>query len=264
MESGTQYAPVLAAMRVAGRLIASSRAEGVRSKGFQDFVTDADMQSERILLDALQEAFPGDRVLSEESASRVDYGPRLWAVDPVDGTANLAARVGFFAVSVGLLVDGHPEFAAVYDPTRDEMFSAQRGKGAWLDQLAIQAVPAAGAGANISSGMLTELARTRPRAITELAAVAKLRNLGSQALALCYVACGRMSVAISRDAKLWDDAAASLIVLEAGGRYSNFAGESVFPLGPGDPRLDGSSMGSVAGAPHAHETAAGILATPAD
>ena len=101
-------------------------------KGQQDYLTVTDGAVEQFVRDQIASRFPGDGVLGEEAGGLVD-GPRLWIVDPIDGTANFARQIPHFCISLGLMVDGRMEAGAIYEPMHDELYIAQRGRGAWLN-----------------------------------------------------------------------------------------------------------------------------------
>src|SRR3712207_2320229 len=118
------------------------RLERIMHKGTRDVVTEVDHESEELILGSIRAAFPDDALLAEESGahhSRAGTAPtagtgRVWIVDPLDGTVNYANGIPVFSVSIGLAVDGRPTLGVVYDPARDELFSAIAGGGACLDE----------------------------------------------------------------------------------------------------------------------------------
>ena len=101
-------------------------------KGQQDYLTVTDGAVEQFVREQIARRFPGDGVLGEEAGGLVE-GPRLWIVDPIDGTANFARQIPHFCISLGLMVDGVMEAGAIYEPMHDELYIAQRGQGAWLN-----------------------------------------------------------------------------------------------------------------------------------
>ncbi len=202
----------------------------VKGKAAHDFVTAADVASERAVSAAIREAFPGHAILGEEE-ERADLhtpGP-LWIIDPLDGTTNFIHGFPAFCVSVGCVQDGRVLAGAVLDPTRDELFAAARGAGSTLNGAAIR-VTGRGtlADALIGTGFPFRQHQHVERYLDALRAVmaevAGVRRAGSAALDLCYVACGRFDGFWEEALKPWDVAAGSLIIEEAGGVVTDFAG----------------------------------------
>jgi myo-inositol-1(or 4)-monophosphatase len=202
-------------------------------KGLVDLVTDADRASEALIAARIREAFPDHRLLGEEGARGMPeqdgaaQAPYGWLVDPLDGTTNYAHTYPHFAVSIALERDGIVLLGVVYDPMRDELFVAERGKGATLngaplrvsrtDQL-IQSLLATGFPYDIE-------ARAETAALWNafLNQCQGTRRDGSAALNLCYVAAGRLDGFFERPLWPWDIGAGSLIVEEAGGRVTDYA-----------------------------------------
>jgi myo-inositol-1(or 4)-monophosphatase len=203
----------------------------VDKKGAIDLVTEVDLAVEEMFRELIGQRFPTHAILGEElgGSSTVPAGP-CWIFDPIDGTTNFAHGLPIFCASLALEIDGVPEVAAVYDPTRRELFTAERGEGAFLNGLPIKV----SAKADIVEAMLVTGfpydVHTRVEEIVGLfgAFVGKaraVRRLGSAAIDLCYVAAGRMDGFWESDLKAWDIAGGALIVSEAGGTVSGMAGE---------------------------------------
>ncbi len=212
----------------------------VDEKGRGDIVTEVDLAVETRIRALIARRFPGHGVLAEELAETApaDGVTHRWLFDPIDGTANYARGLPFFCASLALEVEGTIEVAAVYDPSRRELFTAERGRGAWVNGQTICVSPTArfadavlgtgfphGAVARVGA-METLLAECAVRARA-------IRRLGSAALDLCYVACGRMDAFWDRNLKAWDTAAGALIVTEAGGTVTSLDG-GPFSCYPGD------------------------------
>jgi len=199
-------------------------------KGRQDYLTVTDGAVEQFVREQIAMRFPGDGVLGEEAGGAVD-GPRLWIVDPIDGTANFARQIPHFCISLGLLVDGALEAGAIYEPMHDELFIAQRGQGAWLNRqpMRVSSVPDLTA-ATVEIGWSTRTPVQTYLNLTGKAAHAgcSVRRAGSGALGLAYVAAGRIEGYAEAHINAWDVAAGLLLVTEAGGRVNDFwAGDGV-------------------------------------
>jgi myo-inositol-1(or 4)-monophosphatase len=209
-------------------------------KGRIDLVTEFDRRSERLILDRIAARFPGHAVLAEESgphAGRSAGGasPVRWMIDPLDGTTNFAHNYPFFAVSLGVEIEGALAAGAVYDPVRDEMFAAARGHGATLNgaPLRVSAI-ARVEDALLVTGFPYDV-REHPERILPafeafLVRAQGVRRDGSAALNLCYVAAGRFDGFWEAALSAWDTAAGTAILAEAGGRITDYEGG---PFAPG-------------------------------
>ncbi|MBD3379314.1 MAG: inositol monophosphatase [Candidatus Omnitrophica bacterium] len=221
-----------AAAREAGRY-ALSRMRGDKQishkSGFNDLVTDVDRKCEKIVLDNIKEFFPGHSILAEESGREDRTENYTWIVDPIDGTTNFAHGFPVYCTSVGVYAGGKPAVAAVYDPNRDELFSAAGGEGAFLNG---ERMSVSRAKELKSSLFATGFAYNIDRKIKNLeyfkvmlAETQAVRRPGAAALDLCYVACGRLDGFWEMDLHPWDTAAGFLLVMEAGGRVTSITGE---------------------------------------
>lgn len=201
----------------------------VTHKSEKDLVTETDLQVERLVMDALARAFPEDSIAGEETAGVTRSGGRRWLVDPIDGTTNFVRRIPLFAVSIGLLVDGVPAVGVVYNPIIDELYWAARGAGAYLNgkMLHVTAITEL-AQALVITGFACLRANACPNNLDNFAKIAPqtlgIRRLGAASLDLCAVAAGRAEAFWELYLKPWDVAAGGLIVLEAGGKVTDFAG----------------------------------------
>jgi myo-inositol-1(or 4)-monophosphatase len=213
------------AARRAGNIISRATRNldivAVREKAANDFVSEVDREAEQAIIRTLREAYPDHSILAEESGASGE-SEYQWIVDPLDGTTNFLHGLPHWAISIGLEHKGEIVAGVVYDPAKDEMFVAEKGAGAWLNDRRlrvsgrrdmIEMIFATG----IPFGGKAEL----PRALREIAALtpetAGIRRLGSAALDLAYVAAGRYDGYWERDVQLWDMAAGILLVREAGG-----------------------------------------------
>jgi myo-inositol-1(or 4)-monophosphatase len=204
----------------------------VSRKGPGDFVSVADRKAESILREALERARPGYGLVMEESG--VVEGPdktHRWHVDPLDGTMNFLHGLPHFSISVGLEREGQIVAGVVYDPIKDEMFVAERGQGAYLNNRRIRvSARTAMVDASVGFGLPGPSRGDHGRALREAAALmgraGTLRRLGSAALDMAYVACGRLDAYWERGLGTWDMAAGIAIVREAGGFVSDADGGS--------------------------------------
>lgn len=198
-------------------------------KGSINLVTDVDLASERLIREAISTHYPRHEILAEEGGLSESGSEYRWIVDPLDGTTNYAHGYPVFCVSIALECKGEPVLGVVYDPMRDELFSAERGGGATLNNRSIhvsktaelmQGLLSTGFPYDIKTSKLTNLDHWANFAMSAQA----LRRDGAAALDLCYVACGRFDGFWELNLSPWDTAAGALIVTEAGGRVTNFAG----------------------------------------
>jgi len=209
----------------------------IDKKGTIDLVTEVDIAVERMFRTLVAERFPEHQVLAEEmgGAATAPAGP-CWVFDPIDGTTNFAHGLPIFCSSLALEVDGVAEVAAVYDPTRKELFTAERGGGAFLNGTPLHVSSAARlVDALLVTGFPYDI-HSRVDEIVGLFAVftgqvRAIRRLGSAAIDLCYVAAGRLDGFWERDLKAWDIAGGALLVEEAGGTITNFHGQSFHSRG---------------------------------
>jgi myo-inositol-1(or 4)-monophosphatase len=221
----------LKAARSLRRDLGEVEALQVSMKGPGDFVSAADRRAEKVIRDALAKARPTYGLVMEESGVvQGTDGAHRWHVDPLDGTTNFLHGIPQFSVSIALERDGDFVAGVVYDPAKDEMFVAERGKGAYLNNRRIRvagrrdfslaligvATPHLGRGGHAS--FLSELRAVMARA-------AATRRLGSAALDIAYVACGRYDAFWERGLASWDFGAASVLVREAGGVFTALDGK---------------------------------------
>jgi myo-inositol-1(or 4)-monophosphatase len=205
----------------------------VDKKGAIDLVTEIDLEIERDFRKMVAERFPDHAVLGEEYGStgdRNDVPQYCWVFDPVDGTTNYAHGLPIFCSSLALEIDGEIAVGAVYDPTRRELFTAERGQGAWLNG---KPLTVSSTGTMLDSLLVTGFHYGIQRDPEELVSLFRefitrsraVRRLGSAALDLCYVAAGRFDGYWESKIQPWDVAAGALIVTEAGGRVTTLTGD---------------------------------------
>jgi myo-inositol-1(or 4)-monophosphatase len=229
------------AARGAGRLLREELGGSRRishKRSVVDLVTEMDQRAERFIVDRLLGAFPDHSVLAEESGATAGHSEYRWLIDPLDGTTNYAHGLPIFAVSVALERAGVLELGVAYDPTRDECFVAERGRGAMLDgeSLRVSSVDTLDH-ALLVTGFPYDIRTTGETNLPEYAALSvraqAVRRFGSAVLDLCYVACGRLDGYWEFALGPWDMAAGGLIVQEAGGRVTNVHGGPWRLEGPG-------------------------------
>ena len=210
----------------------------VSRKGPGDFVTAADRKAEQVLRDALTKARPGYGFVLEEGG--IIEGPdktHVWHVDPLDGTTNFMHGQPHFAISVGLEREGQMVAGVIYDPVKDEMFIAEKGQGAYLNNRRIRVAARRDlADSLIGCGIPFVGRGNHPQFLKELAqvmgATAGVRRAGSAALDMAYVACGRLDAYWERYVNSYDIAAGLVLVREAGGFNSNAdGGADIFEAG---------------------------------
>lgn len=198
---------------------------GIETKGTQDFVTAADRAVEAFLVGRILAAFPGDGVLGEEGGRQGSESGPVWVIDPIDGTANFARGLSFWCISVALMVGGDIVFGIIHDPVGGETFAARQGAGAFCDDQPMAASTVATPDrARINLGYSF---RCKPDGILQaidrmVASQCEWNRLGSAALALAYVACGRLDGHWAPFVNVWDVAAGICLVREAGGWVSDF------------------------------------------
>ncbi len=216
----------------------------VVEKARQDFASEVDAQAEAEIVKELRRAHPDYAVLGEEGGAKGN-SRNVWVIDPIDGTSNYLRGHPHFSVSIALVEDGVPTHGVVFDPLRNELFTASRGGGAMLNDKKIRCAQRATLdGAMLATGFPP---RERPRAPAQLDCIRTLleraedvRRSGSAALDLAYVACGRVDAFFESGLKPWDVAAGLLLVREAGGTVVDFSGGTehlVDPTGKGRTQL---------------------------
>lgn len=246
------------AARAAGAIInrAALDVESVRvaQKQVNDFVTEVDQAAERMIIETLLGAYPDHGILGEESGN--EFGNKnsdfVWIIDPLDGTTNFIHGFPVYAVSIALSFKGKIEHAVVYDPSRNDLFTATRGRGAFLNERRIRVSKRT----QLKDCLVSTGFPFRPgdnfraymRMFSEITQrTAGVRRPGAAALDLAYVAAGFTDGFFETGLSIWDVAAGSLLVTEAGGLVGNFTGEADFleqaECLAGNPRAYGQLVG---------------------
>jgi myo-inositol-1(or 4)-monophosphatase len=224
--------------REAGTLIANYLEQhiGFELKGDFDLVTEADRASEKLIVERLKSHFPSHAIVAEEGGGQEGSSEYRWYVDPLDGTTNFAHGFPAFNVTMGLERAGELIAGVVFDPVRKEMFTAERGSGAYLNQQRIHVSKAP----RIESSLVATGFPSRKRHENvnvhfyyQLAMLSHgVRRAGSAALDLSYVACGRLDAFWEFGLNPWDIAAGVLLIREAGGTCSDMKGGALNLRGP--------------------------------
>ncbi|MDD2816538.1 MAG: inositol-1-monophosphatase [Thiotrichaceae bacterium] len=238
------------AARQAGRLISRAYYQGkisqIDSKGNNDFVSEVDRQSEATIIELLQRAYPEHSILAEESGHHQGKSDYEWVIDPLDGTTNFLHNNPQFAVSIALRQQGRTELGVIYDPLRDELFTTLRGKGAFLNDRRIRVGNLTGLpGALLGTGFPFKTPHYLETYLSTFSAlfpqVSDVRRAGAASLDLAYIAAGRLDGFWEMGLREWDVAAGALMIQEAGGLVSDFAGGHNFLISgnvvAGNPRL---------------------------
>lgn len=204
------------------------RTHNIEKKSELSIVTESDKAAEAAILARIKRDFPDHAFLTEESPAHGNHSSR-WVIDPIDGTTNFAHGFPVFCTSIGYEEDGVMKMGGIYDPIRGELFFAEKGKGAFLNDKPIRVSKVS----NLIDALIgTGFAYDRRERADEYLAIMKefmlrvqcIRRAGAAALDLCYVASGRFDMFYEQQLQPWDKAAGMLIVEEAGGRATDFAG----------------------------------------
>lgn len=218
----------------AGKLLLSSygklKLSDIKTKSKNDFVTKIDKRAEELIISKIRKYFPDHGILAEETGKSPGC-ETLWVIDPLDGTSNYIHQIPVFAISIGVIEKGKLKAGVIYDPIHRELFTAQKGKGAFLNRQKIRVT----AVRRLSDALMTTGIPFRARdrfdeymasfRAVSLGSVG-IRRAGSAALDLAYVACGRFDGFWELDLSPWDIAAGALLVQEAGGKISDMWGKA--------------------------------------
>ena len=213
----------------AGRMLRENigKSSEISYKGTVDLVTNFDTQAQRMIFDHLSSCFPDHDYLAEEGLSQNKGAEFRWIIDPLDGTTNYAHHFPVFTVSIALERKGEVVLGLIYDPMREEMFSAVKGKGSFLNGEGIRVSAVDDLNKSLlATGFPYDIRASKVNNITHfnnfLTRVQGIRRCGSAAMDLCYVASGRFDGFWELKLSPWDMAAGALIVQEAGGLISDF------------------------------------------
>ncbi len=208
----------------------------VSSKGPGDFVSSADKRTEKILIDELLRAHPDYGILTEESGVlNKSNTQKRWIIDPIDGTSNFLNGIPQFAISIGYEEDNEIKCGIIFNPITNEMFFAEKGNGAYLNNSRIRVSNKKRIGDSLLvTGGPKQFSKIKDKIFSEYLNVSKkvsnVRKFGSAALDMAYVACGRFDGYWQREINYWDVAAGIIIVKEAGGFINLFEENNNFPL----------------------------------
>jgi myo-inositol-1(or 4)-monophosphatase len=227
----TSFVPAITAIaREAGALLMEyfNQRVKIEYKGDANLVTEADRKSETLIRERILAQWPGHDILGEEQGLRDSGSEYRWYVDPLDGTTNFAHAYPVFCVSIGLEHKGQLVAGVVFDPTRNELFAAERGSGAFMNDQPIHVSKTARlAECLVATGFPSHKRHKNPNIFFYHQITMRshgVRRAGSAALDLCCVACGRFDAFWEFNLNPWDTAAGVLLVEEAGGRVTNFRG----------------------------------------
>jgi len=241
-----------AVVREAGRYLRENLGRRVEAsfKGAVDLVTPYDLGAQEIVVGRLGAAFPSHGFLAEEGLARSGTSDCRWIIDPLDGTTNFAHGFPVFSVSAALECAGRLTLGLVYDPMRDEMFRAEAGGGAFLNGAPVRVSAVSDLGRSLlATGFPYDV---RSSAVNNLdhwgrfiVRAQAIRRCGSAALDLSYIACGRFDGFWELKLKPWDVAAGALLVMEAGGRVTDFEGRPFALDAPGIVATNGGVHGAI-------------------
>ncbi len=225
----------ISAARLAGDIIIENLGHlstaDIQTKQAFDFVTKVDRWSEAVIMQTIRERFPSHRFLTEETLKQEDTGDYRWIIDPLDGTTNYIHSYPMFSVSIALEYESEMVIGVVFDPLRDELFYAVRGKGAFLNnrQISISGTDLLersliATGFPFRAKEMIDLYLKTFKEVFE--GVSDIRRAGSAAIDLAYVAAGRFEGFFELKLSPWDIAAGSLLITEAGGMVTDFGGSN--------------------------------------
>ena len=222
------------AARRAGSIINRAALDGggleVRSKRMNDFVTKVDHAAEEAIIDIVRKSYPDHAVLAEESGLSAGSADYEWIIDPLDGTTNFIHGFPQYCVSIAIRHRGALAHGVIYDPTKNELFTASKGRGAFLNDRRIRVskcvrLTDALVGTGFPFREMEQIERYSRQLVTIMKGTAGIRRAGAAALDLAYVACGRLDAFWELGLSAWDMAAGALMITEAGGLVGDLHGE---------------------------------------
>jgi myo-inositol-1(or 4)-monophosphatase len=224
------------AARKAGSIINRAALAGglnVRSKRAKDYVTQVDQAAEEAIIEIVKKAYPEHGFLAEESGASASDAEYVWIIDPIDGTTNFIHGFPQYCTSIGVTHRGALAHAVIYDPVKNELFTASKGRGAFLNDRRIRVTPLTKLGeALVGTGFpFKELGRLdlySRQLQTMMQTCSGVRRAGAAALDLAYVACGRLDAFWELGLSPWDMAAGALLIQEAGGLVGDLQGEQTY------------------------------------
>jgi myo-inositol-1(or 4)-monophosphatase len=218
----------------AGQYLLTNRGQlsqaDINEKARNDFVTNVDHQSEKMIVEGLLSQFPDHMILAEEGGSKSNKNAEhRWIIDPLDGTKNFIQNIPVFSISIALEQQGKILVGVIYDPIHDDLFTAERGKGAYCNGSEINVSRRPVSEAMIATGFPFKAKNYLPQYLLSFEEIflkcSGIRRMGSAALDLCYTAMGKFEGFWELGLSIWDMAAGSLLVEEAGGVITDFAGK---------------------------------------
>src|SRR5262249_6922278 len=229
------------AAEIGGKILLGARGTfRTRKKSRFDLVTDADLACQQAAQQSLRDCFPDHQFIMEESdekAARLHAGRPTWIIDPIDGTTNYVHDLPGYCTSIGLLVDGQLVVGVVHDPWRGELFRAASGRGAWLggQRLHVSSIEELEQALLATEAPYSTMDRTQTFGSWQRLSLKAqgIRQLGTTALDLAYIAAGRLDgYWCSHDNHAWDLAAGAVLIREAGGKITNLDGSELDPFTP--------------------------------
>ena len=224
----------IAAAKEAGKLLNENfqKVKSMSFKGENDIVTEIDLKSEKIILDAIKSRFPDHDILSEEAGTIGDGASRYtWVIDPIDGTKNYYHSMNPYRVGICLLEDKKLILNVLYNPTKDEVYVAQKGRGAFLNDKKITVNNNADLKTSIVMFHLSSKKESRVRIINVLEKVSEatmsMRIFGSSLASMSYIASGKFDVYFTVQTKPWDILPVALLIEEAGGKVTDIEGNEI-------------------------------------
>ncbi len=225
----------LKAARRSGQVVMGKQGKAsISEKAANNLVTEADLAAQDIIVEMISSQFPDHNIIAEEQDLEIkSSAPETWIIDPLDGTNNYAHMIPHFSISIAYARSGQVEAGVVYDPVRDEMFTALRGGGAYMNGKPVRVSGARNLReAVVATGFYYDRGRIMRKTLSSIeklfeANIHGIRRFGTASLDLCWVACGRFDAFFEYTLSVWDFAAGMLIVEEAGGQCTDQEGKAL-------------------------------------